>query len=448
MSDDFQTYATLARTLDVSVAAIKSWRRKFPGALPLLTRGKPLRFAPEALAACRAIHEGYGEGRSTTEVRAHLEATLPWMGRMPGAADAGQQAPTGAGVQHGAGAVRVHEAGAPQSTHVPENTGQHAPHPAAAPAGQGADASALEALASTMAALLSEQRASARRLERLEQRLDQMHGHPKLLEELRSLKRRQQENVQAAREGLGEPDSGPEQQAITTSPEPTTDGQPARQRQAAAADDFKGVDQNKQPETAASSQDDPRPTSLNDEPAHAAPPADEQSGRVVRIRTRSGEYERYELKPLGPEATEPTGDAASGPPTTTATGPESATEKNNGTPTSKAVRRERHIRTEPPVPPDEFLDLPVVTQDVRGDYLGVPGLTVRLLAARLEYGTTWEPRGELWLLTMNTLPAQTLTLTPTVTPRGNRVAALTRLATPNSESDAAGRIEFLRSLKQ
>ncbi|BBD09420.1 MerR family transcriptional regulator [Desulfovibrio ferrophilus] len=328
MNTDYNTYKDLASALGVSVPTIKSWRRKFPASLPLLSRGKPLRFAPEALEACRIIRDGYSKGLSSAEIRELLEETLPWTGR------SAAQLPTGA------------------------------------------DSETLTELTRSVHELLQTQRRTADRLERLEQRLGQqlgqMHGHPKLLEELRALKR---QNGQTA--------SNPAEQPFPDTLREQT-AQPSKA-------------------TAETNQKSDTPPSIE-----LQKPSLERPQRVVRIRTRSGEYERYALQPLGPEP--------------------------------KPGAR--------PVPAEDFLELPVVTQNAQGEYLGVPGLTVGMLAARLGPGGDWIQRGGLWLLTVQTLPAQTLTLTPTVTPRGNNVAALTRLATPTTELGDEARIAFLRGLRR
>ncbi|MBU1001613.1 MAG: hypothetical protein KKE73_03710 [Proteobacteria bacterium] len=338
MNNDCHTYKDLASALGVSVATIKSWRRKFPTSLPLLTRGKPLRFAPEALDACRVIHDGYLAGLSSDEVRERLEQVLPRAGRSR----------SGQAMQGGA------------------------------------DKGLLSDLARNMAELVRSQQRTAERLERLEKRLDQMHGHPRLLEELRALKHQAAEVPPAPANAPPRADAAPRGDDSA--------GEQLRNRV------VPGHDQ------APPMQRAQRPT----RPAEPAPQAPGQPQRVVRIRTRTGEYERYALQPLGPEP-------------------------------QPGAR---------PEPDEAFLELPVVAQNAQGDYLGVPGLTVGTLAGRLQPGCSWTRQGGLWQLTLATLPAQTLTLTPTVTPRGNQVAALTRLTTPNTELDAEARIAFLRGLRQ
>lgn len=71
------THKDLARHLGVSVTTIKSYRTKFPGAIHPVGRGKPLRFAPGALAVCRAIQGGFQRGLSIDEVQLLLEKDFP-----------------------------------------------------------------------------------------------------------------------------------------------------------------------------------------------------------------------------------------------------------------------------------------------------------------------------------------------------------------------------------
>lgn len=71
------THKDLARRLGVSVTTIKSYRVKFPGAIPPVGRGKPLRFAPGALAACRAIQQGFQRGLSIDDIKSVLKKEFP-----------------------------------------------------------------------------------------------------------------------------------------------------------------------------------------------------------------------------------------------------------------------------------------------------------------------------------------------------------------------------------
>jgi DNA-binding transcriptional MerR regulator len=71
------THKDLAKRLGVSVTTIKSYRARFPGAFVALGRGKPLRFGPEALDACRAIRQGFQRGLSINEVHHALIKDFP-----------------------------------------------------------------------------------------------------------------------------------------------------------------------------------------------------------------------------------------------------------------------------------------------------------------------------------------------------------------------------------
>lgn len=71
------THKDLAKRLGVSVTTIKSYRARFPGAFVALGRGKPLRFGPEALDACRAIRQGFQRGLSIDEIHHALIKDFP-----------------------------------------------------------------------------------------------------------------------------------------------------------------------------------------------------------------------------------------------------------------------------------------------------------------------------------------------------------------------------------
>ena len=78
MADDSLTHKDLAQALGVSETTIKSYRRKFPGCLPVVSRGKPLRFDPKAMEVCRAIREGFGKGMPVEDLRRRLAAAFDW----------------------------------------------------------------------------------------------------------------------------------------------------------------------------------------------------------------------------------------------------------------------------------------------------------------------------------------------------------------------------------
>lgn len=74
MGDDTLTHKDLSALLGVSQTTIKNYRRKFPGMIPQATRGKPIRFKPEAAEICREIRDGFEGGMSVEEIRSRLEA--------------------------------------------------------------------------------------------------------------------------------------------------------------------------------------------------------------------------------------------------------------------------------------------------------------------------------------------------------------------------------------
>ncbi len=73
------THKDLARHLSVSETTIKSYRRKFPGCIPVANHGKPIRFNSEALAVCKRIRDLFDLGMSISEVHTRLAAEFPWV---------------------------------------------------------------------------------------------------------------------------------------------------------------------------------------------------------------------------------------------------------------------------------------------------------------------------------------------------------------------------------
>lgn len=73
------THKDLARKLKVSETTIKSYRKKFGDAIPVASRGKPIRFLPEALAVCTRIRDLFELGMSIEEVRARLAQEFSWI---------------------------------------------------------------------------------------------------------------------------------------------------------------------------------------------------------------------------------------------------------------------------------------------------------------------------------------------------------------------------------
>ncbi len=83
MADDFLTHKDLAKALGVSETTIKSYRRKFPGCLPVVSQGKPLRFDSKAMEVCRAIREGFRAGVAVEDLRGRLAQAYAWCAPRP-----------------------------------------------------------------------------------------------------------------------------------------------------------------------------------------------------------------------------------------------------------------------------------------------------------------------------------------------------------------------------
>ncbi|MDC0336464.1 MerR family transcriptional regulator, partial [Pseudodesulfovibrio sp.] len=70
---DTYTHKDLANLCSVSETTIKSYRRKFPGFIPVLTRGKPIRFKKEAGDVCLNIRDCFEKGMSVNETHRVLK---------------------------------------------------------------------------------------------------------------------------------------------------------------------------------------------------------------------------------------------------------------------------------------------------------------------------------------------------------------------------------------
>ena len=70
---DTYTHKELAALCGVSETTIKSYRRKFPGFIPVLTRGKPIRFKKTAGEVCLAIRDSFERGLSVNETLKTLQ---------------------------------------------------------------------------------------------------------------------------------------------------------------------------------------------------------------------------------------------------------------------------------------------------------------------------------------------------------------------------------------
>lgn len=73
------THKDLAALLGVSETTVKSYRRKFPGCIPVASRGKPIRFTRDAAKVATRIRDLFETGMSIDEVRARLAAEFEWI---------------------------------------------------------------------------------------------------------------------------------------------------------------------------------------------------------------------------------------------------------------------------------------------------------------------------------------------------------------------------------
>ncbi|MFV0422991.1 MerR family transcriptional regulator [Oleidesulfovibrio sp.] len=79
MTDRNLTHKELSSMLGVSETTIKSYRRKFPGCIPVASKGKPIRFTPEAGNVCVRIRDMFNLGMSVEEVRIRLAQEFDWI---------------------------------------------------------------------------------------------------------------------------------------------------------------------------------------------------------------------------------------------------------------------------------------------------------------------------------------------------------------------------------
>lgn len=73
------THKDLAKALGVSETTIKSYRRKFPACIVVASKGKPLRFMPEAETVCRRIQALFALGMAVEDVRVRLAEEFAWI---------------------------------------------------------------------------------------------------------------------------------------------------------------------------------------------------------------------------------------------------------------------------------------------------------------------------------------------------------------------------------
>lgn len=79
MSESTLTHKDLASLLGVSETTVKSYRRKFPGCIPVANKGKPIRFTADAAKVALRIRDLFETGMSVDEVRARLAAEFAWI---------------------------------------------------------------------------------------------------------------------------------------------------------------------------------------------------------------------------------------------------------------------------------------------------------------------------------------------------------------------------------
>lgn len=79
MSEKTFTHKALADLLGVSETTVKSYRRKFPGCIPVANQGKPIRFSPDAAAVATRIRDLFETGMSVEEVRLRLSKEFSWI---------------------------------------------------------------------------------------------------------------------------------------------------------------------------------------------------------------------------------------------------------------------------------------------------------------------------------------------------------------------------------
>ena len=79
MSEQTFTHKDIAGLLGVSETTVKSYRRKFPGCIPVSSKGKPIRFTPEALSVATRIRDLFETGMSVEEVRSRLTSEFAWI---------------------------------------------------------------------------------------------------------------------------------------------------------------------------------------------------------------------------------------------------------------------------------------------------------------------------------------------------------------------------------
>jgi len=78
-SEKTYTHKDISDILGVSETTVKSYRRKFPGCIPVASQGKPIRFNDDALAVATRIRDLFSTGMSVEEVRLRLCSEFTWV---------------------------------------------------------------------------------------------------------------------------------------------------------------------------------------------------------------------------------------------------------------------------------------------------------------------------------------------------------------------------------
>ncbi len=78
-SEHTYTHRDLSKLLGVSETTVKSYRRKFPDCIPVASKGKPIRFTEEAREVCFRIRDFFSAGMSVEEVRERLAKEFSWL---------------------------------------------------------------------------------------------------------------------------------------------------------------------------------------------------------------------------------------------------------------------------------------------------------------------------------------------------------------------------------
>lgn len=101
MTEQTYTHRDLAEFLGVSETTVKSYRRKFPGCIPVASRGKPIRFTHQAASVAARIRDLFETGMGVEDVRRRLADEFDWISPESPARDGGGGEGIGPGLSHG-----------------------------------------------------------------------------------------------------------------------------------------------------------------------------------------------------------------------------------------------------------------------------------------------------------------------------------------------------------